>query len=160
MIPNYQECMLPLLQFASDKKVHKLSEAVEYISNRFNLSEDERAQMLPSGLQAIIVNRVGWAKTYLKKAILLEDPKRATFQITKRGLDLLNENPNSINTKYLERYEEFVAFRQRKNDINIDEKDDNAVQNDSGTPEESIEFGFKKLKESISYYIINKNKEC
>jgi len=148
--------MLPLLEFASDNKVHKLSEAVENISNKFKLSDEERAQMLPSGLQAIIVNRVGWAKTYLKKANLIEDPKRATFQITKRGLDLLNEKPGSINTKFLERYEEFVAFRQGKNNKILDDRNKNEIEETSVTPEESIEFGFKKLKESVSEEIISK----
>jgi restriction system protein len=152
--------MLPLLQFCSDKQIHKLSEAVDFISKKFNLTEDEKVQMLPSGLQAIIVNRVGWAKTYMKKALLIEDPKRATFQITQRGLDLLSEKPKEINTKYLERYEEFVAFRKRKND-HEQTKDNSITENGSNiTPEESIEFGFSKLKESISEEIISRIKEC
>lgn len=103
--------MLPLLKFASDEKIHTLPEAVTHIANLFHLTEEEKQQMLPSGLQAVIFNRVGWARTYLKKAGLLEDPKRATFKITNRGLDLLKENLPEISTKYLNRYEEFVAFK-------------------------------------------------
>ena len=161
MIPDYQSCMLPLLRFASDRKVHKISEAVEYISNQLKLSDEERNQMLPSGLQAVIVNRIGWAKTYMKKALLLEDPKRATFQITQRGLDLLSENPNEINTKYLERYDEFVAFRKRKNKHDTNEDNNSIIESESSiTPEESIEFGYSKLNESISEEIIDKIKEC
>jgi len=91
MIPDYQACMLPLLKFASDDKTHTLPEAVTHIAKLFQLTEEEKQQMLPSGLQAVIFNRVGWARTYLKKAGLLEDPKRATFKITNRGLDLLKE---------------------------------------------------------------------
>ncbi len=158
MIPNYQSCMLPLLKFASDEKIHTLPEAVAYIASLFNLTEEEKKQMLPSGTQTIIFNRVGWAKTYLKKAGLLEDPKRATFRITKRGIDLLKENPPEINTKYLTRYEEFVAFQNNKS-----EKNKNVISEETQsniTPEESIEFGFQKLKDSVSEDIINKIKEC
>ncbi len=160
MIPNYQSCMLPLLKFASDEKIHTLPEAVAYIASLFNLTEEEKKQMLPSGTQTIIFNRVGWAKTYLKKAGLLEDPKRATFRITKRGIDLLKENPPEINTKYLTRYEEFVVFQNNKSEKN---KNKNVISEETQsniTPEESIEFGFQKLKDSVSEDIINKIKEC
>jgi len=152
--------MLPLLKFASDEKVHTLPEAVAYIASLFNLTEEEKKQMLPSGTLTIIFNRVGWAKTYLKNAGLLEDPKRATFRITKRGIDLLKENPPEINTKYLARYEEFVAFQNKKSEKN---KNKNVISEETEsniTPEESIEFGFQKLKNSVSEDIINKIKEC
>lgn len=160
MIPNYQECMLPLLQFSSDEKAHTVSEAAAHISDFFELTQDEREQMLPSGVQTIIFNRVGWARTYLKKAGLLEDPQRGTFQITQRGLDLLKENPQEINTKFLYRYEEFINFRTKHTD---NEKAQNILQNDvnsNATPEESIEFGFQKLKESLAQDIISKIMDC
>lgn len=160
MIPDYQACMLPLLKFASDEKIHTLPEAVTHIANLFHLTEEEKQQMLPSGLQAVIFNRVGWARTYLKKAGLLEDPKRATFKITNRGLDLLKENLPEISTKYLNRYEEFVAFRNKKTDKNHVENVLNEENDSNITPEESIEFGFQKLKESVSEDIITKIKEC
>jgi len=152
--------MLPLLKFASDDKIHTLPEAVASIAKTFNLNEEEKQQMLPSGLQAVIFNRVGWARTYLKKAGLLEDPKRATFRITKRGLDLLSEHPSEINTKYLNRYEEFVAFRNKKNDKSNNNNVISEENESNVTPEESIEFGFQKLKDSVSEDLINKIKEC
>ena len=71
-IPDYQSIMLPLLKFAGDKKEHSIREAIEHIVNIFNLSEEERREVLPSGQQYIIDNRVSWARTFLKKAGLLE----------------------------------------------------------------------------------------
>jgi len=88
-IPDYQSIMLPLLKFAGDKKEHSIREAIEYIANVFNLSEEERREVLPSGQQYIIDNRVGWARTYLKKAGLLESTKRSYFKITDLGLEVL-----------------------------------------------------------------------
>lgn len=154
MIPDYQTCMLPLLKFASDEKIHTVQDAVIHIAEIFNLTEEEKQQMLPSGLQSVIFNRVGWARTYLKKAGLLEDPKRGTFKITKRGLDLLKENISELNVKYLNRYEEFVAFRNKRNEKNKNENISIEEIENNITPEESIEFGFQKLKESISEDII------
>jgi len=67
-IPDYQSIMLPLLKFAGDKKELSIREAIEHIANIFNLSEEERRELLPSGQQYIIDNRVGWARTFLKKS--------------------------------------------------------------------------------------------
>ena len=111
-IPDYQSCMLPLLQYAADGKEHKFSEAVADISNIFHLTEEERTELLPSGTQYIIVNRIGWARTYLKKAGLLSDPQRSYFQITDRGKEVLAKKPKSINTKDLQKYDEFNIFQK------------------------------------------------
>jgi len=72
--------------------------------------------MLPSGAEAIIDNRVRWARFHLKKAGVFNDPQRGQFQITKRGLDLLEKKPSEINMKVLEQYEE---YRSIKNQLQI-----------------------------------------
>ena len=79
MIPNYQDCMRPFLEAvnnASDTEV-KLRDIITAISDHFQLSDAERAEPLPSGKQPIIDNRVGWARTYLSKAGLIDSPRRA-----------------------------------------------------------------------------------
>ena len=48
--PDYQSMMLPLLQLASDGKEHQISEATAALAKAFNLTEDERFELLPSGL--------------------------------------------------------------------------------------------------------------
>ena len=84
-IPDYQRVMLPLLRFAADGEEHSLREAIEELADQFDLSEDERKELLPSGGQATFDNRVGWARTYMKKAGLLESPRRGYFKITDSG---------------------------------------------------------------------------
>ena len=84
-IPDFQTLMLPLLQLASDGNVHYIHDAVNQLADQFELTDEERAKLLPSGQQPIFYNRVGWSRTYLKKAGLLADPKRGYFQITERG---------------------------------------------------------------------------
>ena len=88
-IPNYQSIMLPLLRIASDGKEHRFREAVEQLAAEFKLTDEERNEMLPSGTAPLFDNRVGWARTYLKHAGLLESPKRGVFRITDRGRALL-----------------------------------------------------------------------
>jgi restriction system protein len=88
--------MLPLLVLASDGREHRLRDVVELLANRFNLSQQEREKLLPSGRQTVVMNRVGWSKTYLAKAGLLETTRRGFFKISAEGLSLLAENPSSI----------------------------------------------------------------
>lgn len=74
MIPDYQSLMLPLLQSISDQKEYKMSIVADTLAKIFKVTDEERKELLPSGKDEIFDNRVGWAKTYLKKAELLEAP--------------------------------------------------------------------------------------
>ena len=81
-IPNYQLIMKPLLEYlAKNPNEHRMQDILVVISDHFNLTEEEKNELLPSGQQTVIVNRLGWARTYLKKAGLLEDPKKGEITI-------------------------------------------------------------------------------
>jgi restriction system protein len=110
-IPDYEAIMLPLLNFLGDKKEHSLNEAIEHVTKVFNLSEKERKELLPSGSEPIIKNRIRWARLYLDRAGLIESAKRGFYKITERGIEILNEKPSKINVKFLRRFPEFVQFK-------------------------------------------------
>ena len=57
-IPDFQSLMLPLLNFARDQQAHSLREAIEALAETFGLTEEERKELLPSGLQTAFDNRV------------------------------------------------------------------------------------------------------
>jgi restriction system protein len=114
-VPDYQSLMLPLLQFAREKKDETSSgEAVEALTKELNLTEADLKEMLPSGIQSSFVNRVGWAATYMKKAGLLEATRRGYYRITARGQDFLKKQPKTINVKLLKQFPEFLEFQQLK----------------------------------------------
>ena len=152
-IPDYQTVMLPLLKFCDDKQEHSIREATNIISDEFNLSEEERLEKLPSGTQPIMANRVGWARTYMKKAGLLKDPKRGYVQITERGLEVLNKNPDKINVKFLEQYPEFIEFRTIKKTSEGKETEDEA---EDKTPDELMEKGNNLINASLTQELLDK----
>lgn len=80
-IPDYQAFMLPLLKYASDSQEHSLNDAIEYLCKEFGITEEERRQLLPSGLQFVVYNRIAWARTYLSKAGLLEQTRRGFLRL-------------------------------------------------------------------------------
>lgn len=152
-IPDYQTIMLPLLKFAGDKKEHSIREAIDHIADSFKLSEGERKEVLPSGRSYIIDNRVGWARTYLKKAGLLEDTRRSFFQITEKGTRVLEKSPTEINIKFLQNFPEFNEFRKRKDDG--EEEQEHAIQEEtSQTPQELLEYGYQKIKRDLAQELI------
>src|SRR6516165_7812695 len=77
--------MLPLLKGLADGGEHKFSGLVGELGTDLRLTEEELSELLPSGTQPIFANRVGWARLYLKKAGLLDAPRRGFLQITEGG---------------------------------------------------------------------------
>lgn len=110
-IPDFQNLMLPMLQIAADGAEHRLGDVIEALAQQFELSQAERAELLPSGGQARFENKAGWARTHLGKALLVESKRRGWFFITQRGQELLADPPERITVAYLTRYPEYVAFR-------------------------------------------------
>ncbi|KNZ68663.1 Mrr restriction system protein [Thermincola ferriacetica] len=155
MIPDYQSIMLPLLQLISDNQKHKFRDIVENLAVHFKLSEDERKELLPSGQQPIFDNRVGWAKTYLKKAGLLDTPMRATIVITQRGLDVLKQNPREINVRFLRQFPEFVEFQSTKRDA-LEEVQQHTEEIIAQTPEENLENAYQRIRKSLAQDLLNK----
>jgi restriction system protein len=156
MIPDYQTLMLPLLRVVSDKQEHKYRDIIEALAIEFKVSDDERKEMLASGAQAIFDNRVGWAKTYLKKAGLLDSPKRATFIITHPGLDTIKSNPDRIDAKYLRQFPSFVEFQNAsKNDSEVEEEAKSSEHNEQ-TPEESLDKAYQRIRKSLASELLNK----
>lgn len=153
-IPDYQSIMLPLLKLAGDKKAHTIGETIDHVADLFKLTEEDRKEVLPSGSQFIINNRVGWARTYLKKAGLLESPKRSYFKITILGLKVLKKNPPEINVKFLEQFPLFIEFRNTKREK--EEQGEAGIETSSSqTPQELLEYGYQKIKRDLSQELLN-----
>lgn len=162
-IPDYQSCMLPFLRFLGDSKEHSLREAEEALGEHFKLSPTERAELLPSGQQGIFKNRIGWARTYLKKACLVEASKRGVFKITDRGLKTLASNPIKIDGKFLEQFPEFIEFKElSKATTEITTVSEAAASSivASTTPEESIELAHQGLREQLAQELLARILSC
>lgn len=163
MIPKYEEIMLPLLTFVSDGQEHGLSEIHDFLGEQFGLADDELRELLPSGLQPVFRNRIGWAGTFLKKAGLLTSPRRAHFKISDKGLALLKENPTEITSKFLMRYDDFAEFkspRKDKNERSASSQSEITINDTDQTPEESLEYAYQKLHSELSNEVLDVVKKC
>lgn len=160
-IPDYQSSMLPLLRATEDGEEHSLRETIELLANEFKLTDEERKELLPSGQQPIFDNRVGWARTYMKKAGLLESTRRGYCRITERGREVLRKNPKVINDRFLAQFPEFLEFQARKvknQQIIKANKDIDVIVSD--TPAEVIESAYQSLRNSIASDLLETVKSC
>ncbi|HHW57794.1 MAG TPA: restriction endonuclease [Clostridia bacterium] len=155
-IPTYEEIMLPILGLLSDGNERDLKYCEEKLAEMFKLSKDELNLRLQSG-QRIFYSRVGWAKTYLKEAGLIESPKRGVFRITERGQEVLKENPKKLDSKYLMKYEEFRDFKGRKGGTPPIPPNNGGPGEE--TPIERIDEAFKEIRASLAKELLQKLKE-
>ncbi|MEJ2442630.1 MAG: winged helix-turn-helix domain-containing protein [Exilibacterium sp.] len=148
MIPDFQSCMSPLLAAVRDGQIHRFNEAFEKVCMHFQLTEDERAEKLPSGKQTIIRNRIAWARTYLNKAGLLTAPGRSQLQITDRGQAALQQEPERIDVRFLKQFPEFVEFHTAKpkasKAVVTDEND-----NEDTDPTERLEETYSDIRQEL-----------
>ena len=155
-IPGFQSVMLPLLQLIGDKKEHSLRETIDALSKQFKLTEEERRKLLPSGKQPIIDNRIGWARTYMKKAGLIESTRRSYFCITERGLSILQQNLPEIKVKTLRQFKEFNEFHDKKSDDTT--TTGNIPDEPSISPEEALEKAYLEVRENLASDLLGKVK--
>lgn len=150
-IPDFQTLMLPLLELLKDGRPVKLSEMVEIMSDKYNLTEEERNEWLPSKVQKTMYNRVAWAKQYLKNSELIESPEKGSFKITQKGIEILKENPQRIDLRFLKNLD-------NENQPNTQtEIEDNHIE-ENKTPEELIENAQSLYTDSLKKELLAKLK--
>lgn len=148
-IPDFQSLMLPVLEVAADGQDHAGSALIAAMSDRFGLTEAERSELLPSGRQPTIANRVHWAITYLAKCGLLERPRRGFARITQRGRDVFAERPPRVDLKYLSRFPELERFRAGSVDGERTPAPDVETTAQAATPDERLRQAHQEIEAAL-----------
>lgn len=159
-VPGYQEFMLPLLKLAGDGQEHSVAAAMDTLAKQMRISEADREDLLPSGTQTKYYNRITWSTTYLSKSLLLSKTGRGRFKITQRGLDILKTNPPKINNAFLQQFEEYRAFKTKKNKktrvhTEVNEADIEDTEPEA-TPDERLDAAYKELRETLADDLMDK----
>jgi restriction system protein len=155
-IPDYQTIMLPVLELAADGEEHAVGETVGALADRFGLSPEERAQLLPSGTQRTFSNRTRWAISYLRSAGLLETTGRGRFRCTAEGQAVIARKPGRVDNKFLMQYPAFVVYRARGRKASQPETLTPAAEQ---TPEEAFEFAYGSLRANVEQDLLARVKQ-
>lgn len=144
-VPKFFEFFEGFLHTVEDGKLHTAKDVRETLASDMRLSEEERAEMLPSGKQSTFDNRVAWARTYLDRAGLIETPARGKYRITDEGRKALASG-EEINLKFLEKSEKFKAFRKtmtlESSSLADEEKDE--------SPTEILDAAFQQITAALA----------
>ena len=159
-LPDFQSFFYPFLKLSADKKEHSLKDVREYITNYYELTDDDKTEKVPSGTQSKFNNRIYWTKSYFIKAKLIEPTKRGHFKITKSGIDFLANFQDKITIKDLKSIQEFKKFTQGS----ITEQNKNGKKNeevdqiDNSTPLERLEEAHLYIKNELANELLEKIK--
>ncbi len=154
-IPTHDKLILPFLQILVDRKEHEITEIRNILAKEFNLTDNDLAEEIPSGGKKF-AGRVGWARTYLKGAKLIDSPKRAHFVINERGVKALEDNPSNI-LNYLKQYPEYLECMgiTKKNNF---EKQVETIES-SETPDEMLSRAQKTYNDNLQSELLSKLKQ-
>jgi restriction system protein len=146
-IPDFQTIMLPLLRQFQDGQEHSIRGVLDKLAAEFSLTDQEKYELLPSGTQAVFYNRVGWAKTYLTKSVLLEATGRPFYRITERGQGVLKNNPPRIDMVFLRQFPEYTEFKGRTSTSAVQPAVETSLHNDTDdtSPWERLERAWSDL---------------
>lgn len=158
-IPDYQSAMLPLLKRTGEATASvSIIELLPQLAGDFGLTEEERAERLPSGVQGVFHNRLHWAKFYMTRASLLRTTKRGRFEITPEGVHLLSSNPVKINNQMLASFPAFNAWLSASKTASPTQPTaaDPISEVGGATPEERIEGARKEMEANLKAEILDR----
>lgn len=156
-LPDYETLMLPVLRLFADG-AKNVAACLPSLKKQFSISEDEAAELLPSGRTTVLQSRTHWARTYLAKAGLLESPKRNLHVITERGRQVLAAQPDRIDNAYLARFDAFNDWIEKSRETARDGQSrpqdqldfDISPIDDRQTPEDAMEAASGLLNAALS----------
>lgn len=158
-IPDHQRIMLPLLTILGDGKEHLLSEVIKTLAKHFKLTESEIMETLPSGSRTFY-NRVGWAGTYLRKAGLIDVPRRSYYQVTAEGKKLLKQKPSKLDNKDLEQFEGYLIFKGSKKSLENLQTRAKLPPETEMTPDEVIDQAWDEIRGKLAQDLLSNMKQC
>lgn len=156
-IPDFQSLMLPLMQLIADGQPHEMRLATETLGQQFQLTPAEWQEMLPSGRAPLFYNRLAWAKTHLKKAGLIEQPRRGVIAISARGKQVLASKPSRIDIRLLQTFPE---YRQPLSGSLPESPSIAQTPASELSPEETLESAFLVLRRELAGDVLLNVKQC
>lgn len=152
--------MAPILRYSLDGKEHELSETIEEMSNKFNLSREQRSLLMPSGKRTYIYDRIAWAITYLVQAGLLVRTGRSKYIISETGKEEAKIIPDKIKWAYLDKLPSFKAFKEVRHKKIKDKSNDKGGIEDfesnlDDTPDEEVDKIFEKRNRMLGSDLLN-----
>lgn len=162
-IPDFQSFFYPVLKYSSEHNEISLNEIREFLTQYFTLTDEDKAERVPSGAQTKFDNRIYWTKSYFSKAKLIENTKRSHFKITDRGRNFLTKFNDYISINDLKTIGEFRQFNEGT--TSTDEQGTKIIETaitetvptiETKTPLERLEESYQFIKRELASDLLEK----
>jgi restriction system protein len=157
-LPKYSDLFLPVLLVMKDGQEKSIQDIAQAVIASLGLDDELLEQRLNSGTQRVIDNRIGWARTYLNKANLIERTSRGIYRISEQGIRKLQGNPSEITLGALDESPEFKEWRGGASSENQDSVLTES-KNEDLTPEEQIDLSVRQLQNQLRNEIVDRVKQ-
>ncbi len=102
-VPTYDQFIEPILRYLYERPEGALArDAHEAAAAALGLTDADRSELLPSGVQTVYKNRAGWAHDRLKRAGYSESTRRGYWKLTETGRNFADEHPAPLSTALVE----------------------------------------------------------
>lgn len=156
-VPDFQSLMLPVLKALSGGAETPVSEVRAHVVTSEGLTPEDVRELLPSGSQTVLVNRVAWAMVEVSHAGLVEKVRRGVYRLTAKGEQLLAQAPTRIDRKILRRYPDYGEWLTGKSTLPASGKAALAPSEDrSVTPEEELERAVGELRNKLEGEVLER----
>lgn len=155
-LPKYDEFYRLVLNALQDGKSHSMKEVRNSIAQTLHLTEQDLSETLSNG-SSVYAGRVGWAKTYLKKAEMIDSPQRGYITITPAGQSLLASNEPITNALLAKLSSAFLDFYrpQSGNSTSTQSDSENPQISTPETPQETFERVYNLINEQLADELLN-----
>ena len=149
-VPKFFEFFEVFLHALEDGELHSAKEVREIIASAMNITDSDRAELIPCGKQSTFDNRIAWAKTYLNRAGLIETPQRGNYRITSEGKSALSSG-EKIDLKYLERYKAFKNFYTQT----VSSEETITPEDKNESPMEILDSAYQEINAALASQIMD-----
>lgn len=152
MVPTFEKFLYPFLLSLKDGEL-TINQMREKITAFFNLSEEDLQVRTKSGRVTQVNDRIGWARQYFRRALLIDIPKNGTYCLTERGKEFLTKHPHSITIDDLMEIPEYAAY-------NVSHKpfsgSSNSDEEEALTPDRQLDQVYKMYQKNIAAELLDK----
>lgn len=161
-LPNWEGFMIPTLKVLSDGVTRRWHEFIPLVADEVQLTDEQRNEMLPSGLRLKYDDRIRWGVSFLRNVGALTRPSRGHYQITDAGRMLIDLFPNGVREKDIKQLGEDPAspIRIYQSTVTRDKPVQTTVLEAADaaalTPIEQVQNGIERINQEIAADLLDR----
>lgn len=152
-LPKFHETFNPILDILSNGEIIHHRELLKKVVEKYysNLPKELLEEKTKSG-DPLILNRIAWGKSYLKKGGYITYPQRGMVQITDKGKQSVTGQLKLKDIEGETNFLDFYADEKTKGNLN-----DPIIK--SATPQDLIDTGFTEIEAQVKNELLERLKK-